>query len=482
MKRKLRHWRVMREDGAFVEAMQGLCLEDFKLYCISVFEFVYGKRFVWNHHHQVMANAIMRMWAGDPEWKNLLINMPPRYSKTEMFCIFISWAYAHNPACENMHLSFADNLVRRNSLKIKTIMKHDFYKDMYACRIDPAKDAVDEWTTIQGGRFYAASTGGQVTGSGAGALDETDDEGQFKFSGMIWIDDPLKPKDAHTIRREQINELWDETIKSRRNSDTTPVACIMQRIHEGDFAAELIADVSEHFKVIVMKALQDDGTPLWAFKHDLIKLSAMRDKNAYVFSSQYQQEPTPKGGTIFKVEWWQMCIEFPEFDYVNIHADTALKVQERHDYSVFQAWGHCEGKIYLIDQIRGKWEAPELLRVARAFIKRIKENYPLRNCCIEDKASGTGLIQSLKREALCIIKAIQRGVDKVTRAYDAAPHLQSGLVYLLEGAPYLGIFRSELTSFNAEMTQLHDDQVDPFMDAVAEMIGSAHRGSGILVF
>ena len=479
---ELRNWHEVRKDPAYVQAMQELCLSDFRVYVISVFEFVFKKRFLWSHHHDVMVNAIMRMWAGDPDWKNILINMPPRYSKTELFCIFISWAYGHNPACENMHLSFADNLVRRNSRRIKSIMKSQFYADLFVCRIDPNKDAEDEWRTIQGGLFYAASTGGQVTGSGAGSVDEKHADGSYKFCGMIWIDDPIKPKDAHTIRREQINELWDETIKSRRNSATTPVACIMQRVHEGDFSAELLADTGEGFKHIVMKALQDDGTALWPFKHDVPKLEAMRDKNVYVFSSQYQQEPSPKGGTIFKAEWWEYCVDFPSFEYVYITADTAQKVQERHDYSVFQAWGYAGGRIYLIDQVRGKWEAPDLERIAVSFIKRIKSNYPLRKVCIEDKASGTGLIQSIKKQSLCTIKAIQRGTDKVTRAFDTAPHLQSGNIVLLMGAPYLGVFVAECTGFNAEMTHLHDDQVDPMMDAATEMLGKADAGSGILIY
>ena len=479
----MNHWEQARDTPAFVAAMQDICLSDFKAYILATFKYVFRKKFIWNHHHDVMVEAIMRMWAGDPEWRNLLINMPPRYSKTEIFCIFISWAYAHNPACENMHLSFADNLVRRNSLKIKTIMKSQFYRDLFACRIDPTKDAVEEWRTLQGGLFYAASTGGQVTGSGAGAVDETDEDGNYRFCGMIWIDDPIKPKDAHTIRREQINELWDETIKSRRNSNTTPVACIMQRVHEGDFSAELLADIEENFQHIVMKALQEPrDEPLWPFKHTKERLEGMRDKNIYVFSAQYQQEPTPKGGSVFKADWWVYVKELPEsFDQVIITADTAQKIKEHNDYSVFQAWGRSNGKIYLIDQVRGKWESPDLRRIAVAFIKRIKKVYPrLRGVYIEDKVSGTDLIQSLKRLALCTVKAVQRNTDKVVRAYDAAPHVQAGNVCLVEGMAFNGIFVAECTSFTAADTHLHDDQVDPMMDAIHELLEKA--SGGIVMF
>jgi len=134
---------------------------------------------------------------------------------------------------------------------------------------------------------------------------------------------------------------------------------------------------------------------------------------------------------------------------------------------VFQLWGRAKGKIYLLDLVRGKWEAPELKRVALEFIKRSRVAYPrLRALHIEDKASGTGLIQSLPSETTIAIIPIPRHVDKVTRAYDVAPHIQSGQVVVPKAAPYTEMFLSECSSFSPEMTHLHDDQVDPMMDAV----------------
>ena len=503
-KKPLRHWAVESKDPAYVSAMREACLESFKIYCISVFEFVYRKRFIWNEHHDVMSHAFMRMWIGDPEYRNLLINLPPRYGKTEMFCLFVTWTYAHNPMCENMHLSYADILVRRNSSKIKLIMKSLFFQSLFDARIDPKKDAVDEWRTLQGGLFFAASTGGQVTGSGAGAIDETeeydlkafsdsiscgtagslsdvDDLGNYRFGGMIWIDDPLKPKDANTIRREQVNELWDETIKSRRNSVTTPVACCMQRIHEGDFSAELRSDTAEQFKHISMRALREDGTALWPFKHTVKKLIEMKDRRVYVFNAQYQQEPSPKGGSVFLAEWWKYVLAEPDdFERVVIISDTASKIKERNDYSVFQCWGKYLGRIFLLDQVRGKWESPELKRVAVEFIKQCYKRYPqLSVMYAEDKASGTGLIQSLPALTTIPVMGIQRNIDKGTRADDAAPHVQSGQVVLIQGKACNGIFVAEVTSFNKEMTHLFDDQVDCLMDAIDILLD---KNQGDIVF
>ena len=450
--------------------MRDLCLGDFKIFCIYVFKFVYRKKFIWSEHHDEITRALMRVWLGIDQ--NLIINIPPRYSKTEMVCLFVAWTYIHNRSCEYLHLSYSSDLAVRNSDKIRQVIKSDFYQDLFAVPIDPDNDKKSEWRTTDGGIFYATSAGGQITGFGAGATDELDEEDRFIFSGCILIDDPLKPKDAHTLLRERTNDNWDETIKSRRNGDTTPVICIMQRIHEGDFTAHLQSDISENFKVLKMKALRDDGTALWPKKHSAEKLAQMRDSSVYVFSSQYQQEPTPAGGSIFKSVWWNHFIEMPEtFNEVIITGDTAQKTKENNDYSVFQAWGKIKDKqgerIYLIDQIRGKWEAPDLERVAVSFIVKTKAQYA--NCHaihIEDKASGTGLIQSIVGKAGVVVEPVQRNSDKLTRAFDAAPHIQAGEVWIPESAAFSGVFVAECSSFSADNAHLHDDQVDAMMDAV----------------
>ena len=440
---------------------------------------MYRKEFIWANHHDLIAQQLMRVWLGKEQ--NLIINIPPRYSKTEMICLFAAWSYAHNPGCEFLHLSYSAKLATKNSNKIRNLIKSPWYRDCFGVEINPEIDAGGEWATKGGGIFKADSAGGQVTGFGAGATDERDENGEYVFSGCILIDDPLKPSDAHTIEREKVNANWEETIKSRRNSpNTTPTICIMQRIHEGDFTAELIGDTSERFKVLSLKALRDDGTSLWPLKHTPEMLESIRDSNVYVFSGQYQQEPTPAGGSIFKEDWWQKCISLPEFNDVIITGDTAQKVKEHNDFSVFQAWGRSDGKAYLIDQVRGKWEAPDLKRVAISFIQRIKAQYPRFNTIhIEDKASGTGLIQSLKVEAMITVRAIPRHKDKITRAFDVAPYVQSGRVVLLDGAPYLGVFMAEATSFSHNDSHLHDDQVDAMMDAVDILLTKSK--SGILV-
>jgi predicted phage terminase large subunit-like protein len=195
----------------------------------------------------------------------------------------------------------------------------------------------------------------------------------------------------------------------------------------------------------------------------------LESANPYVFAGQYMQTPAPKGGGLYKQDWFRYYEVEPTFKYRLMFADTAMKTKEANDYSVLQVWGYTANKdAYLIDQLRGKWESPELQQMTISFWDKHKNlsNGSLRNLCVEDKASGTGLIQSLKRDNKINVKAIQRSTDKITRAYDAAPYIASGRVYFLSGASYLSDLIPELLTFpNAK----HDDQVDVLNDGISEL-------------
>ena len=190
------------------------------------------------------------------------------------------------------------------------------------------------------------------------------------------------------------------------------------------------------------------------------------------------QRPVSVEGALFDMagfKWWS---ELPEIEYFCFYADTAQKTGERNDYSVFQFWGKAKsGDIYLVDQIRGKWEAPDLEKMALAFWSKHK-NKQHRGMKVEDKVSGTGLIQSLKRQGIPIFP-IQRNRDKYTRGLDAAPWVASGQVHLPADASFTPTLRSELQMFDGLGTGF-DDQVDPLMDAIADMLGGWGGNVGMI--
>jgi predicted phage terminase large subunit-like protein len=333
--------------------------------------------------------------------------------------------------------------------------------------------AKDEFRTAQGGIVYATGAEGTITGYGAGKM-------RADFGGAIIIDDPHKAGEANSpTMRQNVLDWFATTMESRKNSRDTAIIVIMQRLHESDLSGWLLdGGNGEDWEHLNIPALTEDEKSFWPEQFGLDTLHRIRDTNGYVFAGQYLQRPAPIGGGIFKDEWWQYYKVLPKIKYRAIYADTAQKTKEQNDYSVFQCWGMGEdGRIYLIDMVRGKWEAPELLVIAKAFWDKHKAEPrimgTLRQFKVEDKASGTGLIQQLKQKKVPVV-GIPRSIDKASRAMDAAPHVQAGNVVLPEESEWLSDILNEATSFpNAS----HDDTLDPLMDAVSDMLIEKQRPS-----
>lgn len=441
------------------------CRIDLLTFTKTVFKAIKGVEFIENWHHAEICNKLERIVIGDI--KRLIINIPPRYSKTELAVVnFIAWGLGNFPDSEFLHLAYGSRLAEGNTFKTKMILESDIYKQIFP-DFELRKDSTAKgmFTTIEGGQVYADSAGGTVTGKGAGKLSN-----DGIFHGAMIIDDPIKPDEARSdVVRESVNTNYTETLMSRTNNHDTPIIVIMQRLHENDLSGFLLNGGSgEDWEHLLIPCWDEDENPLWEFKHSKERLKTLKAANPYGFAGQMEQRPAPIGGGIFKDEYWNYYKDLPVIVSKRIFGDTALKTKEMNDFSVFQCWGKSkEGQIYLLDQVRGKWEAPELKIQAKAFYNKHNVGYAHVNAFkIEDKASGTGLIQSLRREGLPIVE-IPRDTDKVTRANDSVGLLASGNVYLPEDAPWLTDYLAEFSIFpNAK----HDDQVDPTMDAIEDFL------------
>jgi len=218
------------------------------------------------------------------------------------------------------------------------------------------------------------------------------------------------------------------------------------------------------------------GTPLWAFKHTLEQLSVIENGDPYTYSSQYQQHPSPLGGGMFKDKYWKYYDTLPpDIDLIRIYGDTAQKIKEQNDYSVFQCWARSRSMgIFLLGQCRGKWEAPELESKLVEFWNKYKPSLrrPLgaQVVKIEDKSSGSSLIQSIKKDYMIPIEGIQRNTDKVFRAMGVVKYFASGYIHLPRDADYVHDYKEEFRKFTPLNTHKHDDQIDPTMDAVEDLI------------
>lgn len=440
-----------------------------------------GMDFVEGPHHRVIGDTLDRVLRG--EIARLIITVPPGYTKTELAVVnFIAKGFSINPGARFIHATFSDDLARENSDKVKGLIDLESYQAVQPVVIRSDSSAKDRWKTTAGGGVLAKAAGGPITGFRAGYMDKE------RFTGALVIDDPLKPDDAFSpAKRKTVNQRATNTFRSRLAHDGVPIIVIMQRLHSDDFVGHLLTGGSgekwHHLNLPVVidrsEAYPPEWThgipvehdlpdgPLWAEKHDDSEIEVLK-ADAYTFASQYMQRPVSIEGALFDMagfKWWH---ELPPIEHYAMYADTAQKTGERNDFSVIQLWGKAEAGIYLVDQVRGKWEAPELETTALAFWTKHKGKN-VRGLKVEDKVSGTGLIQSLKRKGVPI-SGIKRDKDKYTRGLDAAPWVSTGMVHLPANAEFTPALRAELQMFDG-LGSGHDDQVDPLMDAVSEMLG-----------
>lgn len=441
---------------------------DLLAYAQFMFAATKGADLKFNGHQTLICAALERVVLG--RTKRLIINVPPRSGKTELAVInFMAWCMGNWPDCEFIHASYSKRLATTNTFKTRALVEHEAHSAVFGpALLRSDSNAKDEWRTQQGGIVYATGADGTITGYGAGKM-------RSHFGGAIIIDDPHKAGEATSdTMRANVIDWFTTTMESRKNSNDTPIIVIMQRLHEEDLSGWLLEGGNgESWEHLCIPAINEEGDTFWPGQFPLENLRRLEAANTYVFAGQYRQRPAPIGGGLLKDKWWRYYVQAPRFVSRLMFADTAQKTADHNDYSVFQVWGYTEdGHAYLLDQDRGKWEAPELLVRALAFWNKHKargaDGSVLRAFKVEDKSSGTGLIQTMKaRPHQVPVQDIQREKDKVTRAYDVAPLIESGHVFLPQNAPWLSGFLSETTVFpNGK----HDDQVDPMLDAVSELI------------
>ncbi|WP_334069826.1 phage terminase large subunit [Acinetobacter colistiniresistens] len=465
-----------------------------------------GFKFSVNWHHEYIAWAIDEVIAG--RIKNLVINVPPGSGKTELLTNLIARGMARAARSRFLYLSFSQSLVEDVAATARNIVKSEDFQQLWPVKISRSTDSKSNWkTTVDGydaGHVYSASMGGQVTGRRAGTLADK------VFTGAIVLDDPLKPEDAFSkSARKKANRKILNTVNSRKAKSDTPIILIMQRLHVEDptnfvmtgnvpgkwdqisipalIDEEYIRQLPKHIQDKVPSDVERDEhgrQSYWPLKESLESLLQLEkggeDKDGaavsrYTFASQYMQNPKKLGGDLVKSEWFPRYLELPLLKWRAIFADTAQKTKEHNDYSVFLCAGlGYDNRLYIIDVHRGKWEAPELIKEAKKFITKHKVSNTkignLRYMAVEDKSSGTTLIQTVSRETTLPIRAIQRDTDKLVRTMDVVFYVEDRMVVLPASAPWLLNYVEEVEGLTADMTHDNDDQWDPTIDAINNMI------------
>ena len=461
-------------------------------------------KWIANKHHELIDETLQKVLSG--EITRLIINISPGYTKTEKAVInFISRGLALNPQAKFIHTSYSDDLALVNSQIIRDQISLPEFQELYPMAVREDVSAKKRWFTEQGGGMLAAASGGAITGFRAGRMRKGE------FTGAFIIDDPIKPDDAYSAaKRRRINNRFNNTIKSRLAVEDVPIIVIMQRLHEDDLCGFLLKGGSgDKWHHLILPALIEEepevypseythGIPIehayepgaiWPFKHTTEQLLHLKASDPYTYASQYAQRPSPLGGGLFKAHWWKYYAidpasagsDYPalphDITFKWIYGDTAQKTAEHNDYTVFQCWGYSPSKgIFLLDQVRGKWAAPDLKAQLIAFWSKHKDATVLNNfkgargVKIEDKSSGSSLIQDIAKSTFIPVEAVQKNTDKVFEAVGCIPQIAAGNVHIPVDAPWISDYLHEFAAFTPLMTHAHDDQIDTTLMAIKDLL------------
>jgi predicted phage terminase large subunit-like protein len=402
--------------------------------------------------------------------RRLIINIPPRHLKSLCASIaLVAWLLGRDPAAQVMCVSYAQDLSDKLARDCRSVMTSDWYKSLFpGTRLSTQRPSIQELITASQGFRFATSVGGVLTGRGA---------------NIIIIDDPLKPDEALSdTLRKGVNEWYDNTLYSRLNDKLNGrIILIMQRLHENDLVGHVLEQ--EDWDVLRFPAIAEEDevhlveTPFGPRRFTRragevlhpdrepreVLDNIRRTLGEYHWPGQYQQAPAPAGGGLVKEVWFGIYEprDLPErFDMVVQSWDTANKVSELSDFSVCTTWGIRGQKIYLLHVLRKRMEYPDLKRAVQAQAHAYGGTVVL----IEDRASGTQLVQELVREGLHMVKACKPEHDKVMRFHAQTAMIENGFVFLPREAPWRAEYLHEITIFPKTK---HDDQADSTSQALA---------------
>ena len=418
-----------------------------------------GHSYLHNWHIEVIAHHLELCLEG--KITRLIINVPPRHLKSICASVaFPAWTLGHDPTSRIVCVSYSNDLASKLARDCRAVIESGWYRKVFPrTRLDPRKNTEFEVTTTKRGCRLATSVAGTLTGRGG---------------TLIIIDDPLKASDAMSeSNRESVNQWFANTLYSRLDNKAEDcIVLITQRLHTDDLVGHLlaknkgwthlnlpaIAETDECFDLGDGSVCGRKAGEALHPDHESLETLVENEKTmgVYDFSAQYQQRPVPIGGGMIKWEWFKFYAASPERkegDFVTQSWDTASKAEEINDWSVCTTWLREGNNHYLIDVRRVRREYPGLKKLIGEMAVRDRPDAVL----IEDKGSGTQLIQDLQHEGEVRPIGIKTQDNKIIRMQAQTAKIEAGYVSLPETAPWLDDFRTEVLQFPRGR---HDDQVD----------------------
>ena len=404
-----------------------------------------------------------------------IIEAPPQHGKSSAVTDFICWMFGKRPESRVFFASFSDRLGVRTNRLVQRAFESTKFRNVFPGDMIGAKNIVT--MPMQPLRNSTCLE----MANGVGFFRNTTVEGAVNGESLDIgvIDDAIKGRkesNSKVVRESTWDWLTDDFYA--RFSEYGALLMINTRWHVDDPAGRMQDHAGDkNVRVIKYPAIathdekyRNEGDPLFP---EFKSLDFLLDRKSTMlpdnWESVYQQSPRVAGGGLFRDTDWRWYTELPELRYKFITVDSAQKLNKWNDYTDFMCWGvGVDNNIYLIDHFHDRIEAPELRKDAAVFyakhdnVRKKKTDAVLRFMAIEDKSSGIGLIQELRKKRMKIV-SIPRTVDKGERAADTAPYVRAGRVYLNKGVHKVDRIVEEGRDFP---NGVHDDAIDNVMNAI----------------
>jgi predicted phage terminase large subunit-like protein len=415
--------------------------------------------FIGGRHHAKMADAFERVARG--ECKRLIINMPPRHTKSEFASYLLpAWFLGKYPQKKIIQCSHTAELAVGFGRKVRNLVDTEVYHNIFPDLVLASDSkAAGRWNTSKGGDYFAIGIGGAVTGKGA---------------DVLIIDDPHSEQEAAIA---EVNpDIYDKTYEwytsgpRQRLQPGGAIVVVMTRWSKRDLTGQILKDAAANesigeWEVIEFPAILPSEKPLWPEFWELSELEKVkRDVPNSKWMAQYQQNPISESAAIVKREWWQEWTKEtpPQCDFILQSWDTAFEKTQRADYSACTTWGvfyhpddagNDQANIILLNAFRDRMEFPELKQCA---IDEYREWEP-DGVIIEKKASGAPLIYEMRAMGIPVQEFTPtRGNDKISRLNGVADLFASGRVWA-PATRWAEEVIDEVAEFPAGT---HDDYVD----------------------
>tara|TARA_R100000935_G_scaffold50603_1_gene76579 strand:+ start:334 stop:1803 length:1470 start_codon:yes stop_codon:yes gene_type:complete len=399
--------------------------------------------FIEGRHHRIIAEKLERVARG--ELKRLIINMPPRHSKSE-FASFLmpAWFLGRNPKLKIIQATHNTELAVRFGRKVRDLIDDPEYKTIFpGTNLKEDNKGAGTWGTDKGAEYFAAGVGAAITGRGA---------------DLLVIDDPHSEQDALSSTAFDHAYEWYTSGPRQRLQPGGAIIIVMTRWGKKDLTGRLLAQqgndiMSDKWEVVEFPALLPSGKALWPefWERDAL-LSIKASLPVGKWNAQWQQQPTSSESAIIKREWWKTWEEdkIPRLDYILQSYDTAFSKKQTADYSAISTWGIFKPEdggpdnIILLDARRGRWNFPELKEVAFEEHEYWEPDMVL----VEAKATGQPLIDELRLRGIPALGfSPGKGSDKVTRMHMVAPLFEAGMVWAPEDKNFAEEVIEEVVSF-----------------------------------